>query len=92
MTFGIKDGFQAVEKINKNTNETYIVGGGSKSNFWANLVGSAINKTIIVGEDSNLGPSLGVARLAMLATKKYKLSQYSDITFLILENYYQVYI
>ena len=71
VTFGIKDGFQAVEKINKNTNETYIVGGGSKSNFWANLVGSAINKTIIVGEDSNLGPSLGVARLAMMATKNF---------------------
>jgi len=71
VAFGIKDGFQAVEKINKNTNETYIVGGGSKSNFWANLVGSAINKTIIVGEDSNLGPSLGVARLAMMATKNF---------------------
>ncbi len=71
VTFGIKDGFKAVEAINKNTDETYIVGGGSKSDFWSNLVGSAINKSIIIGEDSNLGPSLGAARLAMMATKNF---------------------
>jgi xylulokinase len=71
VAFGIKDGFEAVEAINKNTDETYIVGGGSKSDFWANLVGSAINKSIIIGEDSNLGPSLGAARLAMMATKNF---------------------
>ena len=44
---------------------------GSKSDFWTNLVGSAINKSIIIGEDSNLGPSLGAARLAMMATKNF---------------------
>ena len=71
VTFGIKDGFKAVEAINKNTDETYIVGGGSRSDFWTNLVGSAINKSIIIGEDSNLGPSLGAARLAMMATKNF---------------------
>jgi xylulokinase len=71
VAFGIKDGFKAVEAINKNTDETYIVGGGSKSDFWTNLVGSAINKSIIIGEDSNLGPSLGAARLAMMATKNF---------------------
>ena len=48
------------------------MGGGSKSNFWVNLITSALNQPIIVGEDSALGPALGVARLAMLATKDYK--------------------
>ena len=33
-----------------------------------------MNQRIIVAEDSNLGPALGVARLAMLATNKYKIS------------------
>ena len=70
-TYGVSLSFISVEAINKNTDETYIVGGGSKSDFWANLVGSAINKSIIIGEDSNLGPSLGVARLAMMATKNF---------------------
>ena len=71
ITFGIKNGFEAVEAINKKTIETYIVGGGSKSGFWTNFISSAINKKIIIGEDSNLGPSLGAARLAMMATKNF---------------------
>ena len=71
ITFGIKNGFLSVEEINQNTTETYIIGGGSKSEFWVNLLSSAINKKIIIGEDSNLGPSLGVARLAMIATNNF---------------------
>ena len=71
ITFGIKNGFEIVEEINQSTTETYLVGGGSKSNFWANLLSAAINKQIIIGEDSNLGPSLGVARLAMISTNHF---------------------
>ena len=32
------------------------------------------NKEILVAEDSELGPALGVARLAMIATNIYKIS------------------
>ena len=71
VTFGIKNGYEIIEEINNKTEETYIVGGGSKSEFWANFISSAINKKIIIGEDSNLGPSLGVARLAMMATNNF---------------------
>mgnify|MGYP001457364974 CR=1 FL=1 len=55
--------------ISKNT---YLVGGGSKSDVWSKLLASALNRPIIVGEDANLGPALGVARLAMLATKDFE--------------------
>lgn len=69
--FGLKDGFEAVNEVNNKTNETFVVGGGAKSRTWLNLLSSAINTEIIQGEDSNLGPSLGVARLAMMATGKF---------------------
>ena len=52
-----------------------MVGGGSKSNFWGNLIASILNKPIIIGEDSELGSALGVARLAMLATNDYKQAE-----------------
>ena len=71
VTFGLKDGFEAVNEINDKTDETYVVGGGAKSETWLKLLSSAINTKIIQGEDSNLGPSLGAARLAMISTGKF---------------------
>jgi len=73
--FGLKDGFEAVNEVNNNTNETFVVGGGAKSQTWLTLLSSAINTEINQGEDSNLGPSLGVARLAMMATGKFDQEQ-----------------
>ena len=73
--FGLKDGFEAVNEVNNNTKETFVVGGGAKSQTWLNLLSSAINTEIIEGEDSNLGPSLGVARLAMIATNEFDQDQ-----------------
>ena len=49
-----------------------MVGGGSKSDVWSKLLASTLNRPIIIGEDADLGPALGVARLAMLATKDFK--------------------
>ena len=73
VTFGIREGFEAVEKINPNTTETYIVGGGSKSDIWIDMLSSALNKSLIIGEDTNMGPSLGAARLAMLSTNNFNM-------------------
>lgn len=75
VTFGIKDGFEAVEKINPNTTETYIVGGGSKSDIWIDILSSSLNKSLIIGEDTNMGPSLGAARLAMLSTTNFNIKE-----------------
>ena len=71
VTFGLKNGFEAVNEINDQTDETYVVGGGAKSETWLKLLSSAINTKIIQGEDSNLGPSLGAARLAMISTGNF---------------------
>ena len=34
-----------------------------------------LNQQISIGEDANLGPALGAARLAMLATKDYHIKE-----------------
>ena len=74
ISFGIKDGYEAVHAVSQKSKKIYLVGGGSKSEFWADFMSSTLNDEIIVSEDSELGPALGVARLAMLATKEYKNS------------------
>ncbi len=75
ISFGIKDGFDAVNNIDKNSKKIYLVGGGSKSQFWGNLIATILNKNIEIGKDSDFSPALGVARLAMLATEKYNESE-----------------
>ncbi len=70
--FGIKDGYEAVHSVSPISKNTYLVGGGSKSDVWSKLLASTLNRPIIIGEDADLGPALGVARLAMLATKDFK--------------------
>ena len=75
ISFGIKDGFESVHSVSPKSKSIYLVGGGSKSDFWADLMALILDQKIEVGEDSDLGPALGVARLAMLATQKYKKSE-----------------
>ena len=42
-----------------------MVGGGSKSSFWIELLASLLNRKLSVCEQSEFGAALGVARLAM---------------------------
>ena len=65
--FGIFDGVNSIQKVNNKFNDIYMVGGGSKSNFWIDLLSSILNRTLSVCEQSEFSASLGVARLAMYA-------------------------
>jgi len=42
-----------------------MVGGGSKSSFWIELLASLLNRKLSVCDQSEFGAALGVARLAM---------------------------
>ena len=42
-----------------------MVGGGSKSSFWIELLASLLNRKLSVCNQSEFGAALGVARLAM---------------------------
>ena len=42
--------------------------GGSKSHLWAQILSSILERPMIRHESSEIGPALGAARLAMLAT------------------------
>ena len=65
ISFGILDGVNSIYKVNKNFEKIFMVGGGSKSFFWVELLASLLNRTLRVSDQSEYSAALGVARLAM---------------------------
>ena len=65
VSFGILDGINSVLKVNNNFEKIFMVGGGSKSEFWIKLLSSLLQRKLSVCNQSEFGAALGVARLAM---------------------------
>ncbi len=69
VSFGILDGINSVMKVNNNFEKIFMVGGGSKSEFWIKLLSSLLQRKLSVCNQSEFGAALGVARLAMHVDK-----------------------
>ena len=69
VSFGILDGINSVLKVNNNFEKIFMVGGGSKSEFWIKLLSSLLQRKLSVCNQSEFGAALGVARLAMHVDK-----------------------
>ena len=65
VSFGILDGVNSILKVNNNFDKIFMVGGGSKSSFWIELLSALLNRKLSVCDQSEFGAALGVARLAM---------------------------
>jgi xylulokinase len=65
VSFGILDGVNSILKVNNNFDKIFMVGGGSKSSFWIELLAVLLNRKLSVCDQSEFGAALGVARLAM---------------------------
>lgn len=69
ISFGILDGVNSIKSVNRNFDDIFMVGGGSKSHFWLKLLASILNRKLSLCEQSEFGAALGVARLAMFVDK-----------------------
>ena len=65
VSFGILDGVNSILKVNDNFDKIFMVGGGSRSSFWIELIASLLKRKLSVCDQSEYGAALGVARLAM---------------------------
>ena len=65
VSFGILDGVNSILKVNNKFDDIFMVGGGSKSGFWIQLLSNLLNRNLKVCDQSEFGAALGVARLAM---------------------------
>ena len=67
VTFGLLDGLNALRAAGTQVTELSLVGGGSRSSFWAQLLANALQVTIHTHVGSEAGGALGAARLGALA-------------------------
>ena len=65
--FGLLDGLRTIPATQPALHTLSLVGGGSRSAWWAQLLADIFNLTLTVHQDSESGGAMGAARLAWLA-------------------------
>ena len=63
---GLLDGIEAVEAAGVHAAEVALVGGGSRSGYWAQMLADIANRPLLLREGGEFGPALGAARLARM--------------------------
>ena len=68
--FGFRDSLEALESSGTHLESAFIIGGGSRSDYWANMMASVLNIPLHKTVDGDFGASLGAARLGMIAAEQ----------------------
>jgi xylulokinase len=68
VSFGLCDGLAALKAAGSDVKRLALVGGGSRSAFWAQQLASALDIEIEIYSGAALGGALGAARLGWLAS------------------------
>ena len=64
---GLTQGIAALESTGVSAHSISLIGGGSRSAYWSQLIADVSGKTLLRRADAEVGPSLGAARLAWMA-------------------------
>jgi xylulokinase len=67
VAFGLADGLDALRAAGTQVHQLSLVGGGSRSPFWAQLIADTLQVDIVLHTGSEAGGALGAARLGWLA-------------------------
>lgn len=67
VAFGLADGLDALRAAGTQVHQLSLVGGGSRSHFWAQLIADVLQVDIVLHTGSEAGGALGAARLGWLA-------------------------
>ena len=68
VAFGLADGLDALRAAGTQVHQLSLVGGGSRSHYWAQLIADTLHVDIALHTGSEAGGALGAARLGWLAT------------------------
>lgn len=68
VAFGLADGLDALRAAGTQVHQLSLVGGGSRSHVWAQLIADILRVDVALHTGSEAGGALGAARLAWLAT------------------------
>jgi len=67
--FGLLDGVLAVEAAGLKSDDITVIGGGSRSAYWIQMLADILDKPLQQRVGGDVGPALGAARLAHLAVE-----------------------
>ncbi|MGF1683724.1 xylulokinase [Photobacterium minamisatsumaniensis] len=70
VSFGIADGLRVLQNTGTNIRQCSLVGGGARSQFWAQLLSDVLDMPIVTHKGGETGGALGAARLGCLAVGK----------------------
>ncbi|MFG6413116.1 xylulokinase [Roseateles sp. DC23W] len=68
VAFGLADGLDALRAAGTEVQQLSLVGGGSRSPYWAQLIADVLDVELVVHAGSEAGGALGAARLGWLST------------------------
>ncbi|MCC2605699.1 xylulokinase [Planctobacterium marinum] len=69
VSFALKEGAQALHQATQKPGSITLIGGGSKSGYWRQMLSDVLNLTLECRSGGEVGPALGAARLALLGHK-----------------------
>jgi xylulokinase len=70
VAFGLADGYAALRDASGIAQSIALIGGGSRSRYWARLIASVLDLPLTVPEASDISAAFGAARLAQLAIEQ----------------------
>ncbi|PMG78119.1 xylulokinase [Shewanella sp. 10N.286.51.B7] len=70
VAFAFADGQQVLLDAGATIEEITVIGGGSKSRLWGDILASVLNRPLSYREGGEVGPAYGAARLARIAIEQ----------------------
>lgn len=70
--FALADGLDALHVTGQQPEEITLIGGGTQSHYWRQMLCDIFAQPLTLREGGNVGPALGAARLAQLAITESK--------------------
>ena len=67
VAMGLRDGLDVITAAGSSVEAFTVVGGGSRSPYWGQLIAAALERPLVYREAGAIGPALGAARLAQIA-------------------------
>jgi xylulokinase len=68
VAMGLRDGLDIILAAGSRVESFTVVGGGSRSGYWGELIAAALGRPLVYREGATVGPALGAARLAQIAS------------------------
>lgn len=68
VAFALADGLEVLEAEGGRIEKLSVIGGGARSRLWGRILTAALQRPLVYHRGGELGPALGAARLARIAT------------------------